>query len=281
MSDERQDALDALARSHGTDPDELRREVSRFRLQLDADLTVAAAAVDDGAPAVAADVLAAEARALPRFEQQLRGRVADLLRPRRGASRRRVVAVAATTGLVGVIGGAALAATAVGHSERATSVTAPASADLSPARTLAASQADTLTYAADHQLPTPTILAASGALRTTLLPLMAQAPRDGALASQLRSLLAAQRLALSSVPSPDAEVDAAIRSTQSLLTQLAAGTSIATALSPGPAATPSRRASASVPSTIGPSGVANPHTQPLGTATSVAPVSSAGLPGPG
>lgn len=246
MSDERDDAVDALARAHGDDPDQLRREISRFRLALDADLTIAAAAAEEGAPSVAAEVLAADVGSLPGFERGLRTRVAEAVRGRRPAHprrtpRRRGAAIAAAAGMVGLVGGAAIAATAVGSSGPAPAAVPASSTGLSPAQTLAVSQAGTLTYAADHRLPTPTILAASGALRATLLALMAQAPNNTTLASQLRSLLTSQRAALSSVVSPDPQVAAAIRSTDSLLTQLAAGATAAaptasTSSGPSPAA---------------------------------------------
>jgi hypothetical protein len=233
VSDERDDALDALARAHGADPDELRREISRFRLALDADLTVAAAAADEGAPTVAADVLAAQEGGLHDFERRLRTRVRDAARVRRPASRpsrppRRRAAAIAAAGLLGVVGGGAIAAATVGHLAPSHAAASPSSTAVDPAQALAISQSDTLTYAAEHRLPTPTILAASGALRTTLLPLLAQAPHDRTLAAQLRSLLTAQRTALSSVASPDAQVVAAIGSTDSLLTQLTAGVAAAT-----------------------------------------------------
>lgn len=289
MSDERDEALDALARAHGADPEELRREISLFRLALDADLTIAAAAADEGAPSVAADVLGADADVLPAFERRLRTRVAGLVRLRRPtrAPRRRVAAVAAAAGMLGVVGGAAIAATAVDHSGRTPSAAASSPGDLSPAQTLAVSQGGTLTYAAQHRLPTSTILAASGALQATLLPLMAQAPTDRPLATKLRSLLTSQRDALSSVPSPDAQIAAAIQSTNSLLTQLAAGPTAAPSVGPGSAATlPSRHgpaASAAPTATAAPTSV--PSSNPAGPAPSgslaVPPLRSSGVPGPG
>jgi hypothetical protein len=259
VSDERDDTLDALARAHGADPEELRREISRFRLALDADLTIAAAAADEGAPTVAADVLAAQAGGLPDFERRLRTRVAGVVR-RRPATRRpraprRRMAAIATAAMLGVAGGAAVAATAVGHSGSAPAAATPSSSAVDPAQALAVSQADTLTYAAEHRLPTPTILAASGALRTTLLPLLAQAPHDRTLAAQLRSLLTTQRTALSSVASPDAQVAAAIGSTDSLLAQLAAGDVAATATAEPPPSAQVPAADAPPTNTPGPTSV--------------------------
>ncbi|HEY5335398.1 MAG TPA: hypothetical protein VIJ71_05185 [Mycobacteriales bacterium] len=292
MSDERDDTMDALARAQGVDPDELRREVSLFRLALDADLSIAAAAADEEAPTVAADVLGADSAALSDFERRLRTRVVDAVRRRHlthatRAARRRTAAVAAAAGLLGAVGGAAIAATAVTHSESRPSAVASSPADLSPAQTLAVSQADTLTYAAEHLLPTSTILAASGALRATLLPLMAQAPTDLSLASQLRSLLTAQRAALSSVPSPDTQIVAAIQSTNSLLTQLATGVTTLTPPRPGRASTaPSGVGSAtSAVPTVAAAPRSGPSTDPSGGSPLVTltapPIGSSDVPGPG
>lgn len=278
MSDERDDALEALARAHGADPDELRREISHFRLTLDADLTIAAAAADAGAPSVAADVLAAQEAGLPDVERRLRTRVADVVRSRRHPSRpqaprRRVAAIAVAAGLLGIGGGAAVAAATVGHVASSSSTASPSAGAVNPAQALAVSQADTLTYAAEHRLPTPTILAASGALRATLLPLLAQAPHDRTLAAQLRSLLTAQRTALSSVPAPDAQVVAAIGSTDSLLTQLTAGAAATTVPARGTPPAP-------VPSAGPPSGAPVPGPS-ADLSVPRASVTTSGLAGPG
>lgn len=272
MSDEHGDRLDALARAHGADPEALRREVSEFRLALDTDLIVAAAAADEGAARVAADVLAANAGALPGFEHSLRRRVEAATRDRRRRARRRVTAVAVAAGLAGVAGGAAVAAGAMRQPARPSAASTTSAPGAGPAQALAVSQGDTLTYAAAHRLPTPTILAASGALQATVLSLLPRAPRDGELAARLRSLLTAQRAALTSVGLPDAQVEAAIRATDALLARLAAGL---------PSAVPRPQAPApasGAPATTRPT--TRPTTTPTPTATATPSVSLV-LPSPG
>ncbi|HEX7355057.1 MAG TPA: hypothetical protein VF288_09530 [Mycobacteriales bacterium] len=251
------DPLDALARRHGVDPSRLRDEVAGFRLALDTDLTLAAAAVGEDQPALAAEALAADRAALTGFEEGLRSTLADVARARRGARRRRVVGVAALAGLVSMAGTGALAATSWVHAPRP-QVAAPAGPSLGPAQRVAVSQADTLAYAAAHRLPTATVLAASQALQSTLVPLLPRAAHDPALSAQLRALLTEQRTALTSLPTPDAQVEEAIRAAESLLARL-------------PAVLPTPGA---IPTTVQPSGRASsraPTTAPVGTGVSTAP----------
>lgn len=237
MDEERYEDIDALARARGVDPDELRREVSRFRLALDADLTVAAAAVAEGEPAIARSVVGADAAAVGPLEQRLLTGVRSALPPRHRRpvrSARRLAAVAFAAGLFGAAGGAAVAAVAVQQNNApATAPPAPVSAPPArattttpqdPARVLAEGQAQLLSYAVANRLPADTISAAAGALRASLLPLVSAAQDDPALAGALAGLLKGEQQALAAVPAPNAQIAAAMAGADTLLGQLPAGT---------------------------------------------------------
>jgi hypothetical protein len=94
--------LRALARREGLDPDDLLREVAEFRVALDAEMTVAAAAVDEGRPDIAAQALHGASGELGAWG----GRLAQAPTPRRPVRGRLPIAVAAA--VVGLVGGLTL-----------------------------------------------------------------------------------------------------------------------------------------------------------------------------
>lgn len=248
MDEERNEDLETLARARGVDPQELRREVSRFRLALDADLTVAAAAVADGEPAIARSVVDADVLEVGRLEQRLLTGVRAALPARRRRPGRRLAAVAVAAGLLGAAGGAAAAAVTVHPAQppavgaRAVTSAEPVrSADTAPqdpVRVVAEGQARLLAYAVANNLPAGTIAAAAGALRATLLPLVSAAPGDPALADAVTGLLERERAVLAAVPAPDAQIAAAMAGATRLLGQLPAraATAFPRTASSGPAA---------------------------------------------
>lgn len=89
--------------------DALLREVDSLRLTLETDLTLAASAVEAGAPQIAADIIDSDREGLRAFEERALGHVADLAAPLPAKRRFRVpaapfVAAAAVAGfLLGVV----------------------------------------------------------------------------------------------------------------------------------------------------------------------------------
>lgn len=72
-----------IARDSGQPVDDVLREVADFRLALETDMLVAAAAVDADEAGIADDVLAAERAELSSFQDRLLERLADASRPAR------------------------------------------------------------------------------------------------------------------------------------------------------------------------------------------------------
>jgi hypothetical protein len=245
--------LDRLARGAGDDPAELRREVSRFRLALDADLAVAAAAVDADAPEIAADVIDQERQAVRAFAGRLLARVGDAQSarapaPRPGAGHRhagrrsggagrhlaagpRTVAVAIAAVLVGAAGGAALAVqsssspahpAAPSPALGANGVAPAGTEGESPAQRLASAQAGVLAYAASKRLSPAMITSAADALRATVQPLLGEAAHNPGVARQLWQLLSAEETSLRASDLSIPAVAAALNSMAMMLAQLAA-----------------------------------------------------------
>jgi hypothetical protein len=280
--------IEAVARAHGTDAQELLREVSAFRVALDADLTIAAAALDADAEAVARDVLDADRESLAGFEKRLLARVdrdrhttrrsrVTVSRRHRLTGPRRTAVAATAAALVGLAGGAAFAATATDHD--AASATPPVAhvptvqltASASPSEVIADRQAITLQYAISQHASTATIAAAAAALHTTLIGLVSRAPSDPALAHQLWQLLQQERTSLVGLGSSDPAIAAALSQTEQLLRQLG------TQLSPSVLAT----ASASLPLPLLTSaGVSAQNTAPPTAPTTASTTATARTTGP-
>jgi hypothetical protein len=164
--------------------DALLREVDSLRLTLETDLTLAAAAVEGGAPQVAIDIIDSDRDGLRSFEDNALGHVAELARHRR---RFRVpaapfVAAAAVAGfLLGV----------VPHTS------APAQTDATISSNLAAENLSLL-KAATSNGETDQAVEAANALHAQLLSVVAQAKTDpGAAATALALLQQEQQVLVS------------------------------------------------------------------------------------
>lgn len=175
-------AISAIAAANGESVRRLIQEVADFRLALETDLTIAAAAADSGAPAIAADVVEASRRELASLSRRAEGgpRLAALpapLRPIAGQRRVRVplaavVGVAVAAALIGAAAGAGF----VDHP--APPPAAPGTAVLDLAALAAAQQAGVLALAAHQHLSQAQVLAAATALHQRLQPLLANAAHD-------------------------------------------------------------------------------------------------------
>jgi hypothetical protein len=167
--------------------DALLREVDGLRLSMETDLTLAAAAVEGGAPQVALDIIDSERANLRSFEYRALGHLGDLAHPVQDApvSRRwwtRVPAApfVAAAAVVGVVVGV------VPH----TGVASPDQVNASPAS--ASQSLATLTrFAADGQ--TSQVRDAATTLHSQLMILIGQAGNDPNAARQGLLLLASER----------------------------------------------------------------------------------------
>lgn len=186
--------------------DALLREIDSLRLTLETDLTLAAAAVESGAPQVAVDIIDGDRDGVRGFEQRALGHLSELARPRR---RFRVpaapfVAAAAVAGFVlGV----------VPH-------TTPAPTD---AQTVSADSAteslNQLTTAASNGETDEAILAANR-MHAQLLAVVAQAKTDPAAAQQALALLRAEQFVLANAGTHSVALTQALAASRQLTSRI-------------------------------------------------------------
>jgi len=225
------DQIAAIAATADTDPEQLRREVAGFRIAMEADLLVAAAAVEADAPDIANDVITSELRDLQAFSLAIRQRLAAAPEassesapalapapaPRRRGNHRRAplsTVLAAGAALVAGAGGAILAVQPAAHSQ--------VSAD----QLLAARQAGALEYAATQRLGSAQIAQAAEQLHERLVPLLAEAAHNPAAAQTALQLLTDEETLLTgSDPKGNPQVAQALAQARALLSELTASVS--------------------------------------------------------
>jgi hypothetical protein len=166
--------------------DALLREVDGLRLTLETDLTLAASALEAGAPGLAADIIDSDRDGLRGFEQRALGHLAELASPPAAAKRRRrwalvpaapFVAAAAVVGfLVGV----------------APSTLSPATTDVTASNAAATNSLSQLTNAAANG-QTNGVREAAASLHDQLKSIVARAKTNPEAAKAALALLSAER----------------------------------------------------------------------------------------
>ncbi|MFN2625617.1 MAG: hypothetical protein ABR520_05975 [Mycobacteriales bacterium] len=269
------DRISAVAEDAGQPVAEVLKAVSDFRLALEMDMILAAAAADADEPAIAAQVVDGERAELASFQDRVLDRLADLEVAERPARRRSNVVtglIATAAALVGLFGsGVALRS---------------ADRDVAPR---AVSQ-DTLVDAATAKLGKLTqqvalresqgasaesVAAAATELHQTLAPLMDRVHGNPALARQIYALLAAEQQVLQSTqPAGISRVLAQAKALVRTLRQKAPAGVLAPVTSPKPKPKPSPAKSSAKPSPK-PSPSSSPSPQPS-SSSSADPNSSNG-----
>ena len=178
----------AIASSAGAPVDEVLREVADFRLALETDMIIAAAAVDSGELELAADVVDGDRAGLADFHERMLSRLVDIAtdehaapRGARWGGRARLVAAAAT--LVALVGGGATVSR-----DEAPSTSTPSTEQV--ALQLADDQLSTLTGELVRDASSAEIATAASELHNTLETLIAEhAQGDPAVASMIAELI--------------------------------------------------------------------------------------------
>lgn len=198
------DRIAALAESAGAPVEEVLREVADFRLALETDMIIAAAAVDADELGLAADVVDGDRAGLAAFHERMLARLVDVARddtvapvralPQRGR-RTPVRLLAAAAGLVALIGGGAVVST------RTPTVDEPSTEQVALA--LADDQLSTLTGEIVRDASTAEISTAASELHETLESLIAEhAEGDPAVAEMIALLINEEQRLLDSETTP-------------------------------------------------------------------------------
>jgi hypothetical protein len=256
--------------------DALLREVDSLRLTLETDLTLAAAAVENGAPQVAVDIIDSDRDGLAAFERRALGHVADLARPRR--RRLRVpaapfVAAAAVAGfLIGV----------VPHLNQ------PTQTDATNASQASATDSYNKLVTATQLGESIQAVAASNTLHAQLLAVVAQAQSNPGAALSALQLLTSEQNLLASVGTASPALARALAASQLLSSQIrqALTPTVRTSVSSPPAVhvvvPPSPRPTQSPSSKPSPKPSSSARPQPASSSQpspSSSPSSGSGLPG--
>jgi hypothetical protein len=186
--------------------DALLREVDNLRLSLETDLTLAAAAVEHGAPEVAADIIDSDRDGLRGFEQRALEHLAELARPKR---RLRVPAAP-------FVAAAAVAAFVLGvvpHLDTQTPDTQAVSADS------ATESLNQLTTAASNG-ETAAAVAAANKMHAQLMALVARAKTDPVAAEQALELLRAEQFVLSNAGTDSVALSQALAASRRLTSRI-------------------------------------------------------------
>ena len=259
--------------------DALLREVDSLRLTLEGDLTLAAAALEHGAPQVAVDIIDSDRDGLRSFEERALGHVSELARPKR-----RIKVPAAP-----FIAAAAVAGFVLGIVPHTAIPTEPASTNA--ASSSATESLNQLTTAASNGETDIAILAANK-MHAQLLAIIAAAKTDPVAAQQALALLRAEQFVLANAGSGSAGLTQALAASRQLSSRILLVLTTATAspkTSKPPAvvvvaATPRPTASASPQTATAPTPAPKPTTSPAPKPTSsptatTSPTSGSGLPG--
>jgi hypothetical protein len=242
--------------------DALLREVDSLRLTLETDLTLAAAAVESGAPQVALDIIDSDRDGLQGFEERALGHLADLARPKR---RLRVpaapfIAAAAVAGFVlGV----------VPHTATPTQTdTRTVSSDS------ATESLNQLTTAASNG-ETAQAVQAANKMHAQLLAVVAQAKTNPVAAQQALALLRAEQFVLSNASGGSAALTQALVASRQLSSRIllvlttakprVSAPAVVVAPSPRPATTPSPKPTTSSSTRPKPTSSASPKSAPSPT----------------
>ena len=257
------DRIDAIARDADVPVEEVLRDVAEFRLALETDMIVAAAAADAEAPELLSDVLDGERAELAEFHDRLLERLVDaavsdelaVRRARRSPVGRTSKIVAAVAAAVAVLGAGKVATTGSdGSSNRAALATA-------------SSQYADLSSAINQQSPAA-VASAAQQLHQTLQTLISQHAGDPEVAQQAAQLLQAE-ISLLQVrdPAGSSQVLAQARTLVNLLKRSAPANVRATvapildaASTPSPSPKPS-------PTRTKPKPTASPTSSPKATST--------------
>jgi hypothetical protein len=213
----------AVAEHGGASVDEVLREVADFRLALETDMLIAAAAADAGEAQIASDVLAGERVELASFQERMLDRLADAAaddeisgrRAARAKAERRIRVrhmrlAGAAAAVLGLIGG--------GFASRVAEVS-PATEQVALAE--AEEQLDVLARATLSG-STASVEAMAAELHETLEELIAEhAGGDPAVAAQIARILHEEQALLDQRPSTDSKVIARVITLAKRLSRLA------------------------------------------------------------
>ncbi|MCU1600034.1 MAG: hypothetical protein JWO22_743 [Frankiales bacterium] len=258
--------------------DALLREVDSLRLTLETDLTLAAAAVENGAPQVAADIIDSDRDGLRFFEKRALEHVAELARP----AKRRVRVPAAPFVAAAAVAGFLLGV--VPHT------THPTTTDTISAQSASANASLATLERAASTGQTAEAIKAANALHGQIAEALASAQSDPVAAQAALTLLHKEQVALQNAGDSAAldQVLAASRQlSKTLLTVLNKGVAAKPRLASAPAvpviASPEPRASTSPRPTHSTSPSPKPRTSSStrpSSSPSPSPSSGNGLPGP-
>ncbi len=187
--------------------DALLREVDSLRLTLETDLTLAAAAVESGAPGVAVDIIDSDRDGLRFFEKRALGHVADLAQP----AKRRIRVPAAPFVAAAAVAGFLLGV--VPHTTRPTTTDTISAQSASASANLA-----TLEKAAQTG-QTQAVIVAAQQLHGQILTVLTLAKTDPAAAQAALELLSKEQRALQS-SGDAAALDQILADSRSLTRQL-------------------------------------------------------------
>jgi hypothetical protein len=187
--------------------DALLREIDGLRLTLETDLTLAAAAVEHGAPQVAADIIDSERDGLRGFEKRALAHVAELARPKRRVRVHAAPFVAA----------AAVAGFVLGVMPHTTTPTQSVSTNASAES--ATESLNQLTTAASNGETGAAILAANR-MHAQLLAVIARAKTDPLAAQEALELLRAEQFVLSNAGTSSAELTQALAASRQLSSRI-------------------------------------------------------------
>ena len=256
--------------------DALLREVDSLRLTLETDLTLAAAAVENGAPQVAVDIIDSDRDGLGAFERRALGHVADLAGPRR----RRLRVPAAPFVAAAVVAGFLIGV--VPH------LSQPTQTDATNASQSSATDSYNKLVTATQLGESSQAVAAANTLHAQLLAVVAQAQSNPGAALSALQLLTSEQNLLASVGTASPALARALAASQLLSSQIrqALTPTVRTSVSSPPAVhvvvPPSPRATQSPSSRPSPKPSSSAKPQPTSSSRpspSSSPSNGSGLPG--